>query len=90
VSYTNHTLMPEALETWPLRLFEELLPRHLEIIYEINHRFLDDRAQRFPGDPGLAARTSLIDESGERRVRMARCGAGLASRQRRIGAAFAA
>src|SRR4249919_363316 len=71
VSYTNHTLMPEALETWPLRLFEELLPRHLEIIFEINHRFLEKMRERFPEDSGLAARTSLIDESGERRVRMA-------------------
>ncbi|NCT83385.1 MAG: glycogen/starch/alpha-glucan phosphorylase [Comamonadaceae bacterium] len=74
VAYTNHTLMPEALETWALRLFEQLLPRHLEIIYEINHRFLDEVRARFPGDHGLAARVSLIDEGshgGERRVRMA-------------------
>ncbi|MEO8160783.1 MAG: glycogen/starch/alpha-glucan phosphorylase [Arenimonas sp.] len=71
VSYTNHTLMPEALETWPLRLFEDLLPRHLEIIYEINHRFLAQVRARFPYDPALVARVSLIDESGERRVRMA-------------------
>jgi starch phosphorylase len=71
VSYTNHTLMPEALETWPLRLFEELLPRHLEIVYEINHRFLEKVRAQFPEDPALAARVSLIDESGERRVRMA-------------------
>ncbi|WP_269632557.1 glycogen/starch/alpha-glucan phosphorylase [Pelomonas sp. BJYL3] len=75
VSYTNHTLMPEALETWPVRMFEALLPRHLEIIYEINHRFLQELRQRFPGDDALAARVSLIDEGGnyggERRVRMA-------------------
>jgi starch phosphorylase len=71
VSYTNHTLMPEALETWPLRLFEELLPRHLEIIYEINHRFLAQVSKRFPAEPELATRVSLIDEVGERRVRMA-------------------
>jgi starch phosphorylase len=71
VSYTNHTLMPEALETWPLRLFEELLPRHLEIIYEINQRFLAEVATRYPGDDALLSRVSLIDESGERRVRMA-------------------
>ncbi|MBC7662596.1 MAG: glycogen/starch/alpha-glucan phosphorylase [Caulobacter sp.] len=70
-SYTNHTLMPEALETWPVRLFEELLPRHLEIIYEINRRFLDEVGARFPGDTALIARLSLIDENGERRVRMA-------------------
>jgi starch phosphorylase len=77
VSYTNHTLMPEALETWPVRLFEALLPRHLEIIYEINHRFLSELRARHPGDDALAARVSLIDEGGpgghggERRVRMA-------------------
>ncbi len=75
VSYTNHTLMPEALETWPVRMFEALLPRHLEIIYEINHRFLSELRQRFPGDEALLARVSLIDEGspfgGERRVRMA-------------------
>ncbi|MBB2484117.1 glycogen/starch/alpha-glucan phosphorylase [Mitsuaria sp. WAJ17] len=75
VSYTNHTLMPEALETWPVRMFEALLPRHLEIIYEINHRFLQELRERIPGDDALAARVSLIDEGGnyggERRVRMA-------------------
>lgn len=74
VAYTNHTLMPEALETWPVRMFEQLLPRHLEIIYEINHRFLEELQQRFPGDHALASRVSLIDEGnhgGERRVRMA-------------------
>ena len=74
VAYTNHTLMPEALETWPVRMFENLLPRHLEIIYEINHRFLEELQARFPGDHGLASRVSLIDEGshgGERRVRMA-------------------
>ena len=70
-SYTNHTLMPEALETWPLRLFEELLPRHLEIIYEINQRFLAHVRARFPDDAALPARVSLIEENGERRVRMA-------------------
>jgi starch phosphorylase len=71
VSYTNHTLMPEALETWPLRMFEALLPRHLEIVYEINHRFLAEVRARFPHDTDLLARVSLIDETGERRVRMA-------------------
>ncbi len=71
VSYTNHTLMPEALETWPVRMFEQLLPRHLEIIYEINLRFLNEVRARFPGDEALLARVSLIDEAGERRVRMA-------------------
>ncbi|MCB9949254.1 MAG: glycogen/starch/alpha-glucan phosphorylase [Rhodospirillaceae bacterium] len=70
-SYTNHTLMPEALETWPVSLFEVLLPRHLQIIYEINYQFLDEVRRRFPGDHDLIRRVSLIDEGGERRVRMA-------------------
>ncbi|MGZ8181846.1 MAG: glycogen/starch/alpha-glucan phosphorylase [Methylobacter sp.] len=69
--YTNHTLLPEALETWPLPLFSELLPRHLEIIYEINSRFLDEVRRRFPGDDQRIARLSLIDEGGDKRVRMA-------------------
>jgi starch phosphorylase len=69
--YTNHTLLPEALETWPVRLFEKLLPRHLEIIYEINRRFLDEVRVRFLGDEGRVARMSLIAEGDERRVRMA-------------------
>ena len=71
VSYTNHTLMPEALETWPVRMFEALLPRHLEIAYEINQRHLDAVRLAFPGDDALAARLSIIDENGDRRVRMA-------------------
>jgi len=70
-AYTNHTLLPEALEKWPVALFGALLPRHLEIIYEINRRFLDDVRARFPGDDARVARLSLIDESGERYVRMA-------------------
>jgi starch phosphorylase len=70
-AYTNHTLLPEALEKWPVGLFGHLLPRHLEIIYEINRRFLDEVRVRFPGDDGRVARLSLIDESGERYVRMA-------------------
>jgi starch phosphorylase len=69
--YTNHTLLAEALEKWPLPLFAQLLPRHLEIIYEINHRFLEDVRQRHPGDDELARRLSLIDESGGKYVRMA-------------------
>jgi starch phosphorylase len=77
-AYTNHTLMPEALETWPLPLFERLLPRHLEIVFEINRRFLDAARARFPGDEGRLARLSLIDERGERSVRMANL-AGVAS-----------
>jgi glycogen phosphorylase len=71
LSYTNHTLMPEALERWPVNLFGQILPRHLEIIYEINLRFLDDVRLRFPGDDARLARMSLIDESGGRYVRMA-------------------
>jgi glycogen phosphorylase len=70
-SYTNHTLLPEALERWPLPLFASLLPRHLEIIYEINARFLAEVRQRFPNDDAKIARMSLIDESGERYIRMA-------------------
>lgn len=70
-AYTNHTLLPEALEKWPVPLFGSLLPRHLEIIYEINRRFLNSVRMRFPGDEGRVARMSLIDESGERYVRMA-------------------
>jgi starch phosphorylase len=70
-SYTNHTLMPEALETWPVPMLEHLLPRHLEIIYEINERFLRQLRERFGDDPGLLARASLIQENGERRVKMA-------------------
>ncbi|HJV97215.1 MAG TPA: glycogen/starch/alpha-glucan phosphorylase, partial [Albitalea sp.] len=70
-SYTNHTLMPEALETWPVALMQQVLPRHLEIIFRINHAFLDEAAKHRPGDSAFLARLSLIDENGERRVRMA-------------------
>jgi starch phosphorylase len=70
-AYTNHTLLPEALEKWPLPLFERLLPRHLEIIYEINRRFLDDVRLKYPGDQHKVADLSLIDEAGVRYVRMA-------------------
>jgi len=70
-AYTNHTLLPEALEKWPVGLFGQLLPRHVEIIYEINRRFLDEVRARFPGDEARVARMSLIDEAGERYVRMA-------------------
>jgi starch phosphorylase len=69
--YTNHTLLPEALEKWPVDLFGSLLPRHLEIIYEINRRFLAQVRQDHPGDEDLVRRVSLIDEAGERYVRMA-------------------
>jgi starch phosphorylase len=70
-AYTNHTLLPEALETWPVDLFARVLPRHLEIIFEINRRFLDDVRSKFPGDEERVRRLSLVDESGGRSVRMA-------------------
>ncbi|MBO4123636.1 glycogen/starch/alpha-glucan phosphorylase [Cupriavidus gilardii] len=70
-AYTNHTLLPEALEMWPLPLFQRTLPRHLEIIYEINARFLHEVRIRFFGDESQLSRLSLIDERGERHVRMA-------------------
>ncbi|HKP55860.1 MAG TPA: glycogen/starch/alpha-glucan phosphorylase [Polyangiales bacterium] len=70
-AYTNHTLLPEALEKWPVPLFGALLPRHLEIVYEINRRFLEEVRAKFPGDAARLARLSLIDETGERYVRMA-------------------
>jgi starch phosphorylase len=69
--YTNHTLLPEALERWPLEIFGRVLPRHLQIIQEINAQFLEDVRTRFRGDEARVARMSLIDESGERYVRMA-------------------
>ncbi|MGJ0485752.1 MAG: glycogen/starch/alpha-glucan phosphorylase [Methylomicrobium sp.] len=69
--YTNHTLLPEALETWPLPLFSEMLPRHLEIIYEINARFLAEVREQHPQDEARVKRLSLIDENGEKHIRMA-------------------
>ena len=71
MAYTNHTLLPEALETWPISLFAEYLPRHLEIIYEINQRFLNEVRLKFPLDEEKARRLSLIDETGSKSVRMA-------------------
>jgi starch phosphorylase len=71
LAYTNHTLLPEALEKWPLEWFALMLPRHLEIVYEINRRFLDEVRTRFPGDAGRVARVSLIEEGPVRQVRMA-------------------
>jgi len=71
LAYTNHTLLPEALEKWPLPWFEIVLPRQLEIVYEINRRFLDDVRQRFPGEDQRVARMSLIEESQPKKVRMA-------------------
>jgi starch phosphorylase len=71
LAYTNHTLLPEALEKWPLRWFQVLLPRLVEIIFEINRRLLDDTRARFPGDEGRVGRVSLIEEGPEQKVRMA-------------------
>jgi starch phosphorylase len=71
ISYTNHTLLPEALERWPVSMFGRLLPRHLEIIYDINARFLIEASARFPGDAARIARMSLIDENDDHHVRMA-------------------
>ena len=71
LGYTNHTLLPEALEKWSLPLFASMLPRHLEIIYEINRRFLDEVRGKYPNDNNRVARMSIIDEQGEKYVRMA-------------------
>jgi len=71
MAYTNHTLLPEALEKWPLPLFASFLPRHIEIIYEINRRFLDEVGAKYPGDTQRLARLSLIEETGDKHVRMA-------------------
>ncbi len=71
MAYTNHTLLPEALETWPLAMFAQFLPRHLEIIYEVNRRFLDEVRARFPGDEDRVRRMSLIGEDGAKCIRMA-------------------
>ncbi|MDD3296305.1 MAG: glycogen/starch/alpha-glucan phosphorylase [Candidatus Omnitrophica bacterium] len=70
-SYTNHTVMPEALESWPVDMLERVLPRHLEIIYEINARFLKQVALRFPSDPGRSSRMSLFEEGKIKKIRMA-------------------
>ena len=71
LAYTNHTLLPEALEKWPLAWFELILPRHLEIVFEINRRLLDDVRARYPGDAARVARVSLVEEGPERKIRMA-------------------
>jgi starch phosphorylase len=71
LAYTNHTLLPEALEKWPVELFEVFLPRHLEIVYEINRRFLNEVQEKHPGDLGLVGKVNLIEEGPERKVRMA-------------------
>ena len=71
IAYTNHTLLPEALETWDLKLFKTLLPRHMEIIYEINRRFLQVVRLQYPGDDSMLEKMSIIDERGNKSVRMA-------------------
>ncbi|MGC2548986.1 MAG: glycogen/starch/alpha-glucan phosphorylase [Candidatus Sulfotelmatobacter sp.] len=71
LGYTNHTLLPEALEKWPVAWFETLIPRHLELIYEINRRLLDDVRVRYPGDEGRVQRISLVEEGSTRKIRMA-------------------
>jgi glycogen phosphorylase len=71
LAYTNHTLLPEALEKWPVQWFEAMFPRHLEILYEINRRFLDAVKTRFPNDPGRVRRMSFVEEGPERKMRMA-------------------
>ncbi|WP_051201845.1 glycogen/starch/alpha-glucan phosphorylase [Ferrimonas senticii] len=71
MAYTNHTLLPEALERWPVRLFEQMLPRHLQIIYEINARFLEQVAQRWPGETERLTRMSIIEEGADPQIRMA-------------------
>jgi starch phosphorylase len=71
LAYTNHTLLPEALERWSVRLFEIGLPRHLQIIYEINRRFIEEVRRRYPGETGRVERMSLVEEKPERKVRMA-------------------
>ena len=71
LAYTNHTLLPEALEKWPVIWFEQMLPRHLEIIYEINRRLIDDVRRRFPNIEGRVERVSLVEEGAERKIRMA-------------------
>lgn len=69
-AYTNHTLLPEALEKWPARMIEKILPRHLEIIYEINHRFMAEVDKQWPGDNAMKAKLSIIEEGSEKMVRM--------------------
>lgn len=71
LGYTNHTLLPEALEKWPVEMFERILPRHLQIIYEINHRFMQEVSNRYPGDMERMARMSLIEECESKQIRMA-------------------
>jgi starch phosphorylase len=83
--YTDHTLLPEALEKWSIPLFSSLLPRHLEIIFEINRRFLEEIRMKYPDAEGRVARLSLIDESGDRSIRMANLACVGKSRHQRCG-----
>ena len=69
-AYTNHTLLPEALERWPVRMIEKILPRHIEIIYEINHRFMQEVEKKWPGNNAMKAKLSIIEEADEKMVRM--------------------
>ena len=71
IAYTNHTLLPEALEKWDLKLFKTLLPRHMDIIYEINRRFLQVVRFKYPGDDNMLSKLSIIGEDGDKSVRMA-------------------
>jgi glycogen phosphorylase len=71
LAYTNHTLLPEALEKWPVDLFDMFIPRHLEITYEINRRLIDEVRRRFPGDDDRVSRVSLVEEGSQRKIRMA-------------------
>ncbi|MCK5097554.1 MAG: glycogen/starch/alpha-glucan family phosphorylase, partial [Desulfobacteraceae bacterium] len=70
-AYTNHTVLPEALETWPVKLIGNLLPRHLEIIFEINQRFLKNLAKEYPDNPAILSKLSIIQEDGDQKIRMA-------------------
>uniref|UniRef100_A0A8W8I587 Alpha-1,4 glucan phosphorylase n=2 Tax=Magallana TaxID=2171616 RepID=A0A8W8I587_MAGGI len=70
-AYTNHTVLPEALERWPVSMLEKILPRHLQIIYLINHNFLQEVAKKYPGDAGRMRRMSIVEEDGEKRINMA-------------------
>lgn len=70
-AYTNHTILPEAMERWPVHMLESILPRHLEIIYQINAQFLEDVAKRWPGDVNKLREMSVVEEDGEKRINMA-------------------
>jgi glycogen phosphorylase len=70
-AYTNHTILPEALEQWPVWFFEQILPRHLQIVYEINERFIKEVRERFPDEPDRPSRMSIVEEHWERKIRMA-------------------